>query len=187
MALLILTLFYGCYLTKAACQKKKGIKTNQMGVGKKGRIRLIELTVQVSAILVLSAELVSIFFGISALPFGCRIAGVASGIAGVVFFISAIVQMRDSWRAGVPQKDKTEFVSGGVFKISRNPAFLGFDLVYIGILLMFFSWGLLAVSLFAVVILHIQITKVEEPFLSKAFGSEYSEYCKKVRRYFGRR
>lgn len=186
-ALLILALFYGCYLMKAACQKKKGIKTNQMGAGKTGRIKLVEITVFAATMLVLVAELISIAMNISALPLACRVTGATSGIIGVVFFISAVVQMRDSWRAGVPQKDKTEFVSGGVFQISRNPAFLGFDLVYIGLLMMFFSWWLLAVSLFAVVMLHIQITKVEEPFLNKTFGWEYSDYCRKVRRYLGRK
>lgn len=186
-ALIILALFYGCYLTKAVCQKKKGIKTNQMGVGKRGKIKLIETTLSAATVLVLAAELVNIFFGVSSLPLACRIAGAASGFAGVVFFISAVVRMRDSWRAGVPQNDKTEFISGGVFKISRNPAFLGFDLVYLGTLLMFFSWQLLVFSLLAAVMLHMQITVVEEPFLNKAFGSEYSEYCRRVRRYLGRK
>ena len=43
--------------------------------------------------------------------------------------------MRDFWRAGIPETDKTELVTEGIYQISRNPAFLGFDLLYIGILL----------------------------------------------------
>lgn len=43
--------------------------------------------------------------------------------------------MRDSWRAGISETDKTELVTEGIYQISRNPAFLGFDLLYIGILL----------------------------------------------------
>jgi len=34
-AAVILAVFYGCYLTKAAIQKRKGIKTNHIGAGKK--------------------------------------------------------------------------------------------------------------------------------------------------------
>lgn len=95
--------------------------------------------------------------------------------------------MRDSWRAGVSETDKTELVTGGIYQISRNPAFLGFDLVYIGILMMFFNWGLLAVSTLAALMFHLQIVNVEEDFLIKTFGDEYLEYKKKVNRYLGRK
>ncbi len=43
--------------------------------------------------------------------------------------------MKDSWRAGIPDSDKTELVTTGIYKYSRNPAFLGFDLQYMGVLL----------------------------------------------------
>lgn len=43
--------------------------------------------------------------------------------------------MRDSWRAGISETDKTELVTEGIYQISRNSAFLGFDLLYIAILL----------------------------------------------------
>lgn len=74
-----------------------------------------------------------------------------------------------------------------IYQISRNPAFLGFDLVYIGILLMFFNWVLFSSSVFAMLMLHLQIVKVEEEFLTTVFGDEYLAYRKKVRRYLGRR
>lgn len=58
---------------------------------------------------------------------------------------------------------------------------------YIGILMMFFNWGLLAVSTLAALMFHLQIVNVEEDFLMKAFGDEYLEYKKKVNRYLGRK
>ena len=45
--------------------------------------------------------------------------------------------MRDSWRAGIPERDGTELVTGGLYAFSRNPAFLGFDLMYLGVFLLF--------------------------------------------------
>lgn len=75
----------------------------------------------------------------------------------------------------------------GVYQISRNPAFLGFDLVYLGIGVMFFNWVLFAASVLAAVTLHLQIVHVEEPFLEEAFGEAYAEYRKRVCRYLGRR
>ena len=99
-------------------------------------------------------------------------------------FVTSVVTMRDSWRVGVSKTDKTELVTDGIYQISRNPAFLGFDLVYIGILLMFFN---LAASAFAMLMFHLQIVNVEEDFLLETFGQEYLAYKKKVNRYIGRK
>lgn len=51
---------------------------------------------------------------------------------------------------------------------------------------MFFNYILFGVSLFAMLMFHLQIVNVEEEFLMKAFGDEYIEYRKKVHRYSGR-
>jgi len=70
---------------------------------------------------------------------GLIAAGLFFGIVGDIIFAVAVVTMRDSWRAGLARDDMTKMVSDGIYKYSRNPAFLGFDLVYIGIILMFFN------------------------------------------------
>lgn len=104
-----------------------------------------------------------------------------------LIFICSVHTMRNSWRAGVSKTDKTELVTSGIYQISRNPAFVGFDLVYLGILLMFFNWTLLVVSIFAAFMLHLQIIYVEEDFLITVFGKDYLNYSKKVKRYIGRK
>ena len=55
-------------------------------------------------------------------------------ISGDMVFVISVWTMKDSWRAGVSKTDQTELVTDGIYQISRNPAFLGFDLVYVGIL-----------------------------------------------------
>lgn len=186
-AVLILLAFYGCYFTKMLSQKKKGIRTDQMGKGKEGLVKYIEITMKIATILVPATEAASIFLNLSLFPGWARSLGVVLGVLGVVVFLSAVLEMRDSWRAGVSKTEWTELVTGGIYQISRNPAFLGFDLVYAGILLIFFNWILLAVTLFAALMLHLQIVNVEEDFLITAFGDTYLEYRKKVNRYFGRK
>lgn len=183
----ILLMFYGCYFGKMISQRKKGIETDQIGKGKAGRVKFIELTMKLATYLVPIAEVVSIALNTSPLPQGVRIAGVCVGFAGVFVFILSVVTMRDSWRAGVSEKDRTELVTEGIYTISRNPAFLGFDLVYIGLAMMFFNWVLFICSLFAAVMFHIQIVNVEEKFLINAFGDEYARYKGSVNRYLGRR
>lgn len=46
-----------------------------------------------------------------------------------VIFIVAMWTMQDSWRVGIAEKDSTALVTRGIYQVSRNPAFLGFDLV----------------------------------------------------------
>lgn len=83
-------------------------------------------------------------------------------------------------------KGKTELVTTGIYRFSRNPAFLGFDLMYIGVLLLYGNLLTLGFSLFAMMMLHLQILQ-EERFLASTFGEPYREYCRRVFRYLGRR
>ena len=186
-AVIILLVFYGCYFGKMFMQKKKGIQTDQIGKGKTGFVKMIELTMKVATLLVPVMEVISISLNISNLPLIVRYVGIIIAILGDIVFVISVWTMKDSWRAGVSPTDKTELVTTGIYQISRNPAFLGFDLVYIGVCLMFFNWLLFLVSVFAMIMFHLQIVNVEEEFLLEFFGEEYISYKKNVNRYFGRK
>ncbi len=183
----ILVVFYGCYFIKLLAQRRQGIQTNLLGKEKEGFVKFVEITLQAVTFTVPLVEIVSIALDWNYAPFYLRIAGVVISAAGVVVFIIAVLQMKDSWRAGVPKEGETKLVTEGIYRFSRNPAFLGFDLIYIGILFMFLNLPLYVVSMLAVIMLHLQIVNVEEDFLIEAFGDEYLAYQKKVCRYFGRR
>lgn len=187
IGILILAAFYGCYFVKMLSQKQKGIQTDQMGRGKSGTAKRIETTLEIATIVAPVVEVISIVTGTTALPYLGRVGGAVVAVCGVTVFVLSVLTVRDSWRAGVSEQERTELVTGGIYRISRNPAFLGFDLVYIGILLMFLNPALLAVSVFAILMLHLQIVKVEEPFLVSAFGAPYREYRLHVNRYLGRK
>ena len=60
-AVMILAIFYGCYFSKMLAQRRKGIQTDQMGKGKTGEARTIELTMKVTTLLVPLVELMSIY------------------------------------------------------------------------------------------------------------------------------
>ena len=187
IALAIMAAFYAVYFGKLLSQKKKGIRTDQIARGKSDRKRFtVEIIMKAATICVVPVEMASILIGRSVLRYSGKLPGIVLGILGVLLFVTAVITMADSWRAGIAEKDRTKFVCSGIFQISRNPAFLGFDLVYAGILLMFFNWLLAAVSLWAAIMLHLQILQ-EEKYLPTVFGEEYVTYRKKVCRYFGRK
>ncbi len=186
LTVIILCIFYGCYYAKKIAQKKKGIRTNQIGSGKHGIPLFIEIIMSVATFSVVIAEITSIVLKWSISPLWLKIAGLIISALGVALFISAMLTMRDSWRAGV-SKDKTELITSGVFKISRNPAFLGFDLMYSGVLMVYSNWLLLIFTVFAMLMLHLQIVNNEEEAMLSAFGNEYIDYKSKVNRYLGRK
>ena len=187
IAIAVLSVFYGCYIVKMFCQRKKGIQTDQMGKGKTGLVKGIEVTMKIAAILVFSVGLLCVLLNVNFSSLPLRIGGAVLSISGTAVFIAAVITMQDNWRVGVSQTDKTELVTSGIYQYSRNPAFLGFDLLYLGLLLMFFNWALCIVTIFAMVMYHLQIVKVEEAFLQAAFGEEYLKYKKEVCRYLGRK
>ena len=186
-AAVILIVFYGMYLGKKLQQRRQGIQTDLLGKGKTGFVLFIEISLKVMSFVILIAELFAIFLNASTAPVFVRIIGIFFGVAGDIVFILAFLTMRDSWRAGVPQNEKTELITDGIYQYSRNPAFLAFDMLYIGILLMFFRWWLLLITIITILIFHFQIVNVEEDFLLATFGEKYLAYKKKVNRYWGRR
>ena len=182
----IMGLFYGIYFIKQLTQKKQGIITRQLGRRKEKSLHTTEVIMSLATVLIVIVEIFSILFELSLMPMPVRIAGIILGIAGDLVFLTAVLTMKNSWRAGIPDTDRTEFVSHGIYRYSRNPAFLGFDMMYAGILLMYFNWALLALTIWAMVMLHLQILH-EEKYLPTVFGSEYLEYKKHTRRYLGRK
>lgn len=186
MAIFILAVFYAIYFGKMIIQKKKGITTHQIGKRKEKELHTVEALMSVATFSVVIIQLLSIFSDWNIMPSGARFTGFCIAGIGDIFFLISVIYMKDSWRAGIPEKDKTKLVTDGIYKFSRNPAFVGFDFMYIGVLLMFFNIGTLMFSLFSIVMLHLQILQ-EEKYMAKTFGEEYLEYKKKVFRYIGRR
>lgn len=186
LALLIMVIFYGVYFAKKITQKRKGIQTTQLGRGKEKSVRRVEIIMSAATLFIVPVELISILLGWNHMPSPVRIAGVVTGFVGDAVFLAAVLTMRDSWRAGIPETDRTDFVSHGIYRYSRNPAFLGFDLMYIGILLMYFNGVLLLFTIWVIVMLHLQILQ-EEKYLETVFGEEYRAYRECTGRYFGRK
>lgn len=186
-ALGIMAAFYICYFSKMIRQKKQGIHTDQLGKGKEGFPKYIEIALKITTYLLPVFQIISILFYSGDAHWLLRTAGIAIEFFGFAAFAASVAEMKDNWRAGVQREDRITLVTSGIYSISRNPAFLGFDFMYLGILLVFFNWYLWIATVFAAGLFHLQIVNVEEDFLLETFGQEYLQYRKKVCRYLGRK
>ncbi|MNM90414.1 Isoprenylcysteine carboxyl methyltransferase (ICMT) family protein [compost metagenome] len=102
--------------------------------------------------------------------------------AGVTIFITAMVQMRTSWRVGIDDTTRTALITSGIYRYSRNPAFVGFDLMFIGLYLMYPNWVTLCVTVLNLLAFHCLILQ-EEKHLRRIFGESYQLFSQKTPRY----
>lgn len=184
LTLIVLAVFYGIYFVKILLQKRRGIQTNQIGKNKGKSLKKVEMLMSAATCSAVAAQLVSVAWGLNYMPPGARFAGLLLGMTGDGIFLAAVICMKDSWRVGIPKDEKTAMVTDGIYKFSRNPAFLGFDLMYIGVFLMYCNVLTGIFSAFAAVMLHMQILQ-EEKHMEAEFGAEYTAYKRKVYRYLG--
>lgn len=115
-ALLVLAVFYGIYFAKVLAQKHRGIRTRQIGRRKEKSIHTVEVLMSIATLGAPMAQLMSIAFGWSHLPANARFTGFLMGLLGDGIFLLSVLCMKDSWRAGIPDKDRTELVTTGIYR-----------------------------------------------------------------------
>jgi protein-S-isoprenylcysteine O-methyltransferase Ste14 len=105
-------------------------------------------------------------------------------LMGIAFLWTATAQMQmgKSWRVGIDTENKTELIEKGLFRVSRNPIFLGMRIALVGFFLALpNAFTLVAVAL-ADVLMQFQV-RLEEEFLTNVHGDKYREFCNRVRRW----
>ncbi|MGM0367789.1 MAG: methyltransferase family protein [Actinomycetota bacterium] len=102
--------------------------------------------------------------------------------SGFTFFIWALINLGNSWRLGIDDKKPGKLIMGGIYRFSRHPIYLFFNLYFLGT---FLIWGNLIFLIFWIIItlmLHYQIIQ-EEKFLIKLHRQKYLKYMDSVGRY----
>ena len=94
----------------------------------------------------------------------------------------AQVHMQKSWRIGIDENVKTELIQTGLFKISRNPIFLGMRIMLLGLFLVLPNAATLVTLFSGELLIQIQV-RLEEEFLTRIHGEAYRAYRKQVRRW----
>lgn len=117
-----------------------------------------------------------------ALP-GAAAAGAAMVLASALLFLSSVRALR---AAGTPvpgNQPTTNIVRTGPFRISRNPIYLSFFVLQLGIALWIGSLWMLATLLPAAAVVARVVVRREERYLESRFGEQYGSYRDSVRRW----
>jgi len=82
-----------------------------------------------------------------------------------------------------PFEKSTQLVTGGFYKYSRNPMYLGLVLLLIGLNICLGTISPIFPIIIFVWILQTQFIRLEEKMLEETFGKEYLNYKNKIRRW----
>lgn len=111
------------------------------------------------------------------------IAGLVLGAMGLALILIAAFQFRHAKTHLEPWKPSTSLVTGGVYRFTRNPIYLGMALGYAGLSLLADSLIALAGLPLVLAIMHYGVIKREEHYLAIRFGQDYRDYQRRIRRW----
>jgi protein-S-isoprenylcysteine O-methyltransferase Ste14 len=107
--------------------------------------------------------------------------------------LGALVYIRCAWDftftgkgTPAPWDPPQMFVSRSLYRIVRNPMYVGFALILLGEAMVFHSFTLLVYAVLVWTGFHLRVVYYEEPTLRKKFGVAYEDYCWAVPRWIPR-
>ena len=114
---------------------------------------------------------------------GVHAAGVVLYAVGLATIVFSQQWMGRSWRIGVDERERTRLVTGGPFTAVRNPIFTGMILTSAGLALMVPSVLSFAALALLFASLEVQTRLVEEPYLTRVHGDEYTGWASRAGRF----
>ena len=124
---------------------------------------------------------------IKPVPFLGVTLGVPLGALFVVGAVALFVYSARTFRAaGTPvpaRKPTTTIVRAGPYRFTRNPIYLAFSLLLLGLAIWANTLWLAATLCVAVALMHRLVIPEEERYLERRFGAQYLDYKASVRRW----
>jgi protein-S-isoprenylcysteine O-methyltransferase Ste14 len=108
--------------------------------------------------------------------------GVAIVAFGLFILIGGLLSLWNSLTIFVVPANRLK--TGGIYRFTRNPIYLGALLIAAGWTVQFLSWLCAIGTVGLTTVLHLKV-KLEEVELEKKFGTEYDMYRSRTRRWFG--
>jgi protein-S-isoprenylcysteine O-methyltransferase Ste14 len=104
-------------------------------------------------------------------------------VTGIAVGGSGFITQKRAGTDPIPFNPSTCIVVHGAYRFSRNPMYVGFALLTLGLAFLIDSAWLLLVLPIALALTDRLIVVREERYLERKFGDEYLEYKRRVRRW----
>jgi protein-S-isoprenylcysteine O-methyltransferase Ste14 len=114
---------------------------------------------------------------------GTLVGGSVTLGVGVIVMLAGMIEFHSIQR--ISGLDTSQLVTTSIYQWSRNPQYLGWFLVLLGISFVGRSGLSLFYTVIAIILFHFYITRVEEPYLERIFEEKYLLYKERTPRYMG--
>ncbi len=104
-------------------------------------------------------------------------------VAGLALAVAAAVEFRRARTTIIPHEEPSAIVTSGVYRLSRNPIYLGDALILAGLGLRWDSVLALALVPVFVAVITARFIVPEEARLKARFGAEWEAWAARVRRW----
>ncbi len=109
--------------------------------------------------------------------------GVAIIIIGVLVVVFPAVSFTAADTTIKPFQESSSLVLSGLYRYTRNPMYVGMVIIIVGTDVLLGSLTPFIAPVFFVLIINKMVISVEEQMLEEAFGDDYRNYKKEVRRW----
>ena len=109
--------------------------------------------------------------------------GLVLTFGGVFLMLYAVSTFKKFGEEPNPRESTYTVVTAGPFKYSRNPMYLAFTIIYVGVAVAVNTWWSFIFLPFVLAVMYYGVIFREEAYLEQKFGKEYVGYKKSVRRW----
>ena len=120
LAFICLLAFYIILFLKMKLLKKRNFLKYRIHLSESGKITLWEIIIRTTLVIAPLLQLISIITGRSYLPIMCKVLGVYLGVIADAVLLLSYLHLKNN---------KARYT--GIYSYSRNPSYLGFDLIFI--------------------------------------------------------
>jgi len=112
-----------------------------------------------------------------------RLVGWAEILIGLALNAWAVGTFNRLETTVIPRRPARTLAAEGPYKLTRNPMYLGFAIIYLGVAFVANAFWVLLFLPEAIVLVWLLAIKLEEAYLRREFGAAYDEYRSRVRRW----
>jgi protein-S-isoprenylcysteine O-methyltransferase Ste14 len=109
--------------------------------------------------------------------------GAVLAVGGIALLVPFMRAFRRAGQDPNPRTPTPSLVTAGIFAWTRNPAYLGMTILYVGLALLLDNPWMLAFLVPVLVLMQFGVILREEAYLERKFGDEYRAYKEHVRRW----